>query len=200
MSISPPGCILITPMGLGDSLNMIGACRYLSIYYPRVILLCSNNHIKNVRMFYSIYSIYSIEVIGTNTLDYGIENNYVPEIFHVLSQYPQYDILRCCVNPSLFPTRMCHPYLKIHQAPTIQYECFIPQFYNQLGLDFDVYTKYFNVPITETAVELYNACRKYRIAFCHPKGSTASIQIDYKKYDGRSKRSMANCFSYSKCS
>jgi len=182
------GCIVITHMGLGDSINMIGACRYLSIYYTKVILLCSNNHIKNVRLFYEPFN--TIEVIGTNTTDYGIEHNYAPEIFQVLAQYPTYDILRCSVNPGLFPTKITHPVMsKMSKEETtmddIDHECFIAKFYNQIGLDFEIYTKYFNVPYTETAVKLYNMCRfkNYRIAFCHPTGSTASIKIDYKKYD-----------------
>ena len=167
------GCIVLTHMGLGDSLNMIGACRYLSKFYEQVILICSNNHIRNVRMFYDK----SIDIIGTNTTDYNIECNYAPEIFSILSQFPEHDILKCFVGPNSFPSR-----LQVAKEET-KNKCFIAQFYNQLGLDFSVYSEYFYVPYTETAVDLYNMCKKYRVAFCHPRGSNANVQIDYKKYD-----------------
>ena len=44
---------VLTHLGLGDNITSIGAVRYLSTCYDRVIVVCKEKNKKNMELFYS---------------------------------------------------------------------------------------------------------------------------------------------------
>ena len=51
-SYTKQSCILLTHLGLGDQINMIGAVRYFSCYYDEVLLPVVDHSLKKIQSFY----------------------------------------------------------------------------------------------------------------------------------------------------
>ena len=45
-------CFILGHLGLGDILYMIGAVRYLSTKYDKLVVVCKKQHVKNLELFY----------------------------------------------------------------------------------------------------------------------------------------------------
>ena len=49
----PKTAFVLSHLGLGDNITFIGAVRYLSTCYDKVIVVCKNKNVNNVKLFYS---------------------------------------------------------------------------------------------------------------------------------------------------
>ena len=73
-------CIVVPHNGLGDQINTISMCIYLSGKYNKVYHVCKENYCENIKLFYR--NNMNIIVYSLDT-DYG-ENFFTDELFGIV--------------------------------------------------------------------------------------------------------------------
>jgi len=148
-------CFVYGHLGLGDMFWMNGAVRYLATAYDEVIVVCKERNKANVTAMYSDDP--TIQILS-------IEDDYVLYPFPVKRQQieEQGVTVYACGQHILAP---------IHDFPH--------SFYDDFGLERSVRTRYFHVPRTTEALELYtNVCKvSYKYIVIHQQSSSKTIPI-----------------------
>jgi len=154
-------CLLLGHLGMGDMITMIGAVRYLSIYYDEVLVVVFQKYAESVRLMYKDDpSITFLEVEDDKDISpaYGCDPT-------VLESYsPRYEILKC----------------GFHKGSLKSLSHFYKQFYTDIGLDWSVRVNYGHVHrnLTEE-LRVYQEVTKH-----HP---TYIFVHDYPSHDISSK-------------
>jgi perosamine synthetase len=153
-SYAKKGCLLLGHLGLGDMFTMIGAIRYLAIYYDRVMVVVKQMYFDNVKMIFDDDP--SIEfLVVTEDKDispaYGASGD-------ILNQY----------WVKGYKTILCGT----HKRPNIDLKFFYRQFYDDVGIDWNDRFIYGHVNRNEDLEEsLFQELKSYsdKFIFVHDK-------------------------------
>ncbi len=122
---------MITHLGLGDMINMIGAVRYLSTKYDEVKVVCKQQHLHNVMQFYGddpTIVFFPIRQDSDISIPYGCPTETYLNITR------GYDVYKCGN----------HNRTVIAQVPL--------SFYWDFGIDPKIRTQYFYIPESENSL------------------------------------------------
>lgn len=159
-------CLIISHLGLGDNITMIGMCRYLSEYYDEVYITCQKKYYDNVRLFFQNEP--KIKVFITH----GDELKTLPDKllnFDIYNSGFCYNIDKNFTVRSTIKLREYENHTEVNNILNL--------FYNRVNIPFRIYSEYFEIPKTQKSLELYNYVKKYNIIFVHEICSNHNFDI-----------------------
>lgn len=159
---------VLSHLGLGDNINCIGAVRYLSTCYDEVYVVCKNKNKNNIEMFYS-------DDLDIKIMSVENDNNISPKL-----GFNYHEFLKITEGMDLYLSG-AHLYTKQHSGfNNLPYN-----FYQDFGISYDVFWKYFHINIPEKSKELYdsvvnngvinNSVKDNKIIFVHNTCSTGTV-------------------------
>jgi hypothetical protein len=140
----------IGDMGLGDHIHQIGAVRYLSTLYDKVIVSCKKNNEKNIKDIYSNDDnivLYVIESEKDLVPRYGCEYNKFKTITNNTTVY---------MTGCNLPNGGGGPYNYIAVKP-----------YEYLNLNFSIFWEYFNISNKTESINLFENVKHLKYIFVH---------------------------------
>jgi hypothetical protein len=173
-------CYLITHLGLGDNISMSGVARYLTIFYNKVYVVVKNNrNYDNMKLLYSDNE--NIILISVDPFD---ERRNIINIINNLSE--NYDVfVSGFSHTSYIKSRISNKFLNKNKITnfldTFKYP-HIVNFFNDIHIDFKIYSTFFNIPETDSSVKLFNNIKNKNIIFVHSKASNKEISICLSEY------------------
>jgi len=162
----------ISHNGLGDNITNIGAVNFLLQYYDTIYFLCKDIYQSNVIKLFETKSVVTIPFDSQN------------EFLHcktILSNADTNDDLFVSGgHKGLSSSRITHSellkYKKNVNPIPVKYN-HIHMFYDDIGLDTDIYVNYFDIQSTEQSLQRYHAIQHYNIIFLHTQASNRKIQL-----------------------
>lgn len=182
---------LVSHLGLGDNLIMIGALRFLLHFYEKIYFICKYKHYENVQLFFiDVPNIICVPL----SLNEHTEANDVHNILQ--ANYENNDIFGCgFFRNSCFCKITNEKFLNcniIDKKYTIEFDSltndnffFIENFYKDINLNLTYFYEYFYLPQTKESYELYSSVKNYYIIFIQLKcsdGRTINISNLLQKY------------------
>ena len=160
---SPKTAFVLSHLGLGDNITFIGAVRYLSTCYDKVIVVCKNKNVNNVKLFYSDDP--DIEIFPVEN-DINISPNYGCPINFFKEKVKNYNLYLCgshLIDKKPFPNKNSLPF----------------NFYMDCKIDYKYFWQYFYIPECLESKELFNQLNTNYI-FIHNTASTGEVfTIDF---------------------
>jgi len=183
-------CYIISHLGLGDNITMIGAVRLLSIIYDTVNVFVKDKYIKNVSNFYM--DDLSIKLISVDTTinELLFINQFINKNINKNDDF----LVSGIIHKQYFKSIIKHPFLKyINEQfnnditnynttfyPTINN--LVKQFYDNIEIPFKYYSEYFYIPETENSINLYNQIKHLKIIFTHTEASNTKINFNFNEF------------------
>jgi hypothetical protein len=166
--------------GLGDNLYSIGALRFLLNYYEKIFFLCKDIYYENVKLFFL-----DTDRIICVPFDANNERRHCYNIISKFYNWNKNDIFICGeYHKSYLRSKITNPaVINIKNADTpstytIYYDMitaanynFIENFYKDINLDFSIFFKYWELPMTEMSKTLYETVKQYKIIFLQTTSS-----------------------------
>lgn len=147
---------------MGDNIIFIGAVRYLSTCYDKVIVVCKNINVNNVKLFYSDDS--DIEMF---TIDHHLTSSSI-----IINQFKEK--YKNHLNPNNLDIYTCGP-CQIINKTAIPVKNNIPfNFYMDCNIDYKYFWKYFYIPESVESKELFNKLNTNYL-FIHNIASTGEV-------------------------
>jgi hypothetical protein len=163
--------------GLGDNITMIGAINFLLNYFEEIYFLCKNIHQQNCKLLF-----YNKPVIIV-PFDSNNEQNECKKIIN--------EVINLDSTTNIFISGFCHTnYLKsnINHPELINYKLtdnkyivnydHIISFYQDIGLNTNMYVDYFDIESSELSKNCYNMIKDYDIIFFHTQSSGRKINLN----------------------
>lgn len=180
--ITSKECYFLSHLGLGDNISMIGAVRYLSIYYEKIKVIVKEHNYNNLSQIYQDCKKIEFIVIKAEFNDlYPLITNMSPEI----------DLFACGFVHN-YKNVIRNNFLNNYKTDNNQFKNiknysvfkypFIIDFYTRINLSFDIYKDYFYIPEIDVSKKLYENIKHYKIVFVHTKSSTNEITIDLQQF------------------
>jgi hypothetical protein len=154
---------ILTHLGFGDNILMIPAINYLSKQYDLVKVVCKSIYKNDIKMIYSDLNNVLVD-------DYNDDKNISPLFGFSINKFEKivegYDILICGLHIDKiiikFPSDM----------------------YKQIGLDFEIFNKYFYIPEIKESKNILDKVRLFadRFIFVHEQSSYGGISFK-KEYE-----------------
>jgi len=154
----PKSAFVLSHLGLGDNITFIGAVRYLSTCYDKVIVVCKNKNVNNVKLFYSDDP--DIEIFPVEN-DKNISPNYGCSINIFKEKVKNYDLYLAgghLIDKKPFPNKNSLPF----------------NFYVDCNIDYKYFWKYFYIPESVESKELFNKLNTNYL-FIHNIASTGEV-------------------------
>ena len=179
--------ILFSNNCIGDNLFMSGALRFLLQFYSNIFFLCKQKNYANVKLFFT-------DNPGIICVPFDEKNEYSEIYTYISTNYENNDIFICgefhkcylqskITNP-LFLNHVPLPekYTIDHDTLTTQNYAFISGFYRDIGLNLNYFYEYFDLPVTDRSLELYQLVQEYDIIFIQLSSSNGkSLNISELK-------------------
>lgn len=187
--------------GMGDNLNMIGALRFLSPFYEKVYFVVKNEYVNRVAPFFkdSNINFLSLEIDTPKK-----EEELISNLIRSFKQQPNTDLFitgcwrsistEIIKNNAFLEARdNFKKSMENKSILTFDHDMliekdyyFLPQFYENLGLHFNIYFEYFDFTSGDNSEKLYNSVKHFKnIIFMQNKsscGKTLSIDNLLQKY------------------
>lgn len=148
----------IGDLGLGDQLCQVGAVRYLSTLYEKVIVVCKKNNKHNMEQVFSDdpnISLYPISHEKDLIPKFGADENKLKEVTS---------------NSDVYMTGCNLPH---GGGGPLNY--IITKPYEYLNLDFSIFWNYFHIPDFQESKNLHNTIKTTKYAFVHNMCSTGMV-------------------------
>jgi len=163
--------------GLGDIFTMIGAINFLLNYFEEIYFLCKNNLEENVKLLFQnkpiiiiLYEQYN-ECKDTKRILNNVYNS-DNSINIFVSGYCHTHHIKSNIN---------HPELLNYKLTNDKYIVnydHIKSFYNDIGLNTNIYVDYFDIKSSELSKYYYNMIKNYEIIFFHTQSSGRKINLN----------------------
>lgn len=154
----PKTAFVLTHLGLGDNIMTIGAVRYLSTCYDKVLVVCKEKNKNNMALLYGddeTIEIYSVEDDKNISPKKGFNHNRFKQITE---------------NHDLYLAG-CHCLTKHHEPFTD-----LPfNFYRDMGINEKYFKEYFHVHIPQKSNLLFNKVKNNNYIFIHNSASTGTV-------------------------
>ena len=169
---------VLTHLGLGDNITAIGMVRYLSTCYDEVLVVCWERNKENVKLFYQDDS--SIKLYDIQNGPHGLNK--------ICTKHG------CPLDKFNNITKGYDLYLVgIHSLTHKFHNTEIPlSFYKTVDIDPSYFWKFFYIPTTQYANELFSKLEHLEYVFIHNMASngkafnlydiTKTLQINKKRY------------------
>jgi len=155
---------ILTHLGLGDNITSIGAVRYLSTCYDKVVVVCKDKYKKNVELFYNDDK--SIEIYPVNS-----DKDISPQLGFDYNKFKKI-------------TKDMDLYLAGSHCLTKKHEPFtdLPyNFYKDMGIDEKYCKEYFHINISDDSIKLFDNLKNVKeYIFIH---NTSSIGQNFNLND-----------------
>tara|TARA_Y100000996_G_scaffold415393_1_gene409794 strand:+ start:3589 stop:4740 length:1152 start_codon:yes stop_codon:yes gene_type:complete len=155
----PKKAFVLTHLGLGDNITSIGAVRYLSTCYDKVLVVCKEHNKKNMELFYSddetiqIYPVVNDEYISPR---FGFSYEKFKEITKNMDLYMAGS--HCLTKKSESYTDL--PF----------------NFYRDMGINDKYFREYFHINIPQESKSLFNKLNEVgNYTFIHNSASTGEV-------------------------
>jgi len=156
-------CAVIPHNGLGDNINSVSMCKYLSTIYKKVYHICRYSFHENISLFYDKYK--NIEVYKLNC-DFG-KNFFVNNIFKTVD-----DVYLLGIHQNNKYKRNIEEYTNIIGDIKLYDDNIVPlSFYNMVNINPNVYFKY-NIDDTKESNILYRLIENIDYIFIHNSSSS----------------------------
>lgn len=163
--------------GLGDIFTMIGAINFLLNYFEEIYFLCKNNLEENVKLLFQNKPIIIILYEQYN------EHNDTKRILN--NVYNSDNSINIFVSGFCHKKRIKsninHPELLNYQLTDnkyiVKYEHII-SFYEDIGLNNNIYVDYFDIESSELSKYYFNMIKDYDIIFIHTQSSGRKINLN----------------------
>lgn len=176
---------LISHLGLGDNLYMIGAARYLLKYYSTIYFVCKKKYYDNVKLFFNgNKNIIIIPVDRISLHKDNVQKILTPDV------YKNNDVILCGSFKNIFKTKITNKnllnrirqenkYTIDHDTLTSSNYYFIENFYKDIKLELNIFYDYFNLPSFIESKNYYNLLSDYKnIIFIHSQSSDNVLKFD----------------------
>jgi hypothetical protein len=168
--------------GMGDSITMIGAIRFLSQFYKQVFFICNNHNFENVKSFFE-----KIENITVLPIETKNEFDSYKKIFCDNKDNQNIDlyIAGCTKQICGLTTIIRNPHI-LSNVPQhnsrykLNFYNFIESFYIDMKLNLTVYCEYFHIPSTETSENMYNLIKNKKIIFFHSRTKDRILNMKHR--------------------
>lgn len=183
----PYEALFIGHNGMGDNLNMIGAVRFLLPFYQKVYFVVKIQYVDRVSPFLKDSNVNFLKMVIDAPAK---ESELINGIVRTFKEKPNTDlfITGCWRNVSKeiirnkafieardkFKKSMENKNVLTfdHDMLTQKDYYFLPQFYENLGLHFNIYFEYFDFPAGVNSEKLYDSVKHYKnIIFMQNKSS-----------------------------
>ena len=155
----PTKAFVLTHLGLGDNITSIGAVRYLSTCYDKVLVVCKEHNKKNMELFYSddetiqIYPVVNDEYISPR---FGFSYEKFKEMTKNMDLY---------MAGSHCLTKNPEPYTDLPF-----------NFYRDMGINDKYFREYFHINIPQESKSLFNKLNEVgNYTFIHNYASTGEV-------------------------
>jgi len=148
---------VLTHLGLGDNITSIGAVRYLSTCYDKVLVVCKEKNKKNMKLFYEDDK--TIEIYPV------IDDKYISPKYG----YPYEKFKEITKNMDL--------YLAGGHCITQKLNAYIDlpfNFYKDMNINVKYFWDYFHVNIPKESKSLFDKLNNYNYIFIHNISSTGT--------------------------
>jgi hypothetical protein len=155
----PKTAFILTHLGLGDNITAIGAVRYLSTCYDKVIVVCKEKNKRNMGLFYNDdKTIELYPVINDNNISPQRGFNY--NTFKQITQ--NMDLYLAGVHCL---TKQSEPYTDLPF-----------NFYRDMGINEKYFWSYFHINTPAEAISLFNKLKEVsNYIFVHNSASTGNV-------------------------
>jgi hypothetical protein len=157
--------LIVSHLGLGDSLNINGAIRYILYFYNKVNIIAKPHYTDNVKNIYSDNP--DINIITGNDRD----------IPNIISKFNGCDIYSLSFA---YKSNISHPFLSSKFNKTSYCKHFISDMYKNANLDISIYNDYFKLQSTSKSKELHNKVKDYQVVFLHE--NTSNQQFNFNRF------------------
>jgi hypothetical protein len=155
----PKTAFVLTHLGLGDIITAIGAVRYLSTCYDKVIVVCKEKNKRNMELFYGDdETIELYPVVNDNHISprMGFNYNSFKEITKNMDLY---------LAGAHCLTKQPEPYADLPF-----------NFYKDMGINEKYYREYFHINIPQESKILFNKLKNVsKYIFIHNSASTGEV-------------------------
>jgi len=176
---------LISHLGLGDNLYMIGATLYLLQYYNTIYFVCKKKYYENVKLFFKGNE--NIIIVPADRIAEHEDN--VQKIL-TGDVYKNNDVILCGSLKNNFRTKITNKkllnrikqknrYTIDHDTLTSSNYYFIESFYKDINLELNIFYDHFYLPSFKQSQNYYNMLSDYKnIIFIHSKSSSNVLNFD----------------------
>jgi hypothetical protein len=163
--------------GLGDNITMIGAINFLLNYFEVIYLLCKNIHQENVKLLFENKPVIIVPFDRNNE---QIEcKKIINDVFNLDNTINIFISGSC--HTSYLKSNINHPELLNYKLTDDNYVVnydHIKSFYNDIGLNTNIYVDYFDIESSELSKDCYNIIKNYDIIFFHTQSSNRKINLN----------------------
>jgi perosamine synthetase len=144
----------LSHLGLGDTINLIGAIRYLSSIYDNIVIVCKHQYLNNIKLLFR----------DDNSIDfYPVNNDKEISVNFGKINYEQFDN----IVKDYDKVFLSGIHVKIDNVNNLDISNVPFCFYNDLKLEHSIFWKYFYIESTNKSKELFNNIKNYNIIFIH---------------------------------
>ena len=150
---------VLSHLGLGDNITALGMVRYLSTCYDEIVVVSTNQHKKNVELFYqddSSITVHAVENDKTLPILSGHIEDF-PEFEKYTKNYSRY-LLGCYNLENKFISK---------NLPFV--------FYEQVNINPKFFWEYFYIPTIDGSLKLYDEVKNTDYVFVHNTSSTGIV-------------------------
>lgn len=164
---------ILSHLGLGDNITMIGSVKFLLLHYDTIYFVCKEKNVSNIKLLINNENVIIIPVANRkekhpcNSIIKYVYNNDYTDIF-ICGNHKQY-LTSKINNPAILN-------YEHHNKYDIKWE-FIRDFYQDMNLDLSIYYDYFDINSTEKSIALYEKIKDINIIFSHTQASRKKISL-----------------------
>lgn len=163
--------------GLGDNITMIGAINFLLNYFKEIYMLCKNINQENIKLLFKNKPVIIIPFDENN--EYRECKRIINEVFNLDNSINIF--ISGFFHTSYLKSNINHPellnYKLTNNKYVINYNNII-SFYEDIGLNTNIYIDYFDIESSELSKYYYNMIKDYDIIFFHTKSSDRKINLN----------------------
>ena len=163
--------------GLGDNITMIGAINFLFNYFEEIYLLCKDIYQENVKLFFNNKPLIIVPFDKNN--EQKECKRIINNVFNLDKRINIFVSGFC--HTSYLKSNITHPELLNYKLTDNKYVVnydHIKSFYNDIGLNTNIYVDYFDIESSELSKYYYNIIKDYDIIFFHTQSSGRKINLN----------------------
>ena len=178
----PKTAFVLTHLGLGDNILVIGAVRYLSTCYDKVYVVCKEHNKKNLELFYA----------DDETIIIYPVNNDIDISPNLGCSYPKFKQITNGMNLYLAGTHILNK--QYHPMVELPFN-----FYKDMELDIKYFWDYYHINLSKKSNELFNKLNPdQKYIFVHNSCSAGEV-FSIKSVEDKFKFSRDNILIVNPC-
>jgi hypothetical protein len=153
---------VLSHLGMGDCFTISSAVRFLSTKYEEVTVVCKKRYEENIRLLYKDDPNIIFHIVNN---DEDISPRFGCPIESFIQTVNGYDVYMCGFH------LLNKPPTNMNTLPFC--------FYNDIGVDYSIFWKYFHAPTTPESMNLYKLLSPYKYIIIHNQSGTGLCFTDH---------------------